>query len=67
TSTVDFAHNDAEAIKAYLTGTLGFREQNVFLVKDATLGEFTQMFGSEVNPQGSQLWRSVVPGRSNVF
>ena len=39
TSTVDFAHNDAEAIKAYLTGTLGFREQNVFLLKDATLGE----------------------------
>ncbi|MDZ4367191.1 MAG: caspase family protein, partial [Afipia sp.] len=31
TSTVDFAHNDAEAIKAYLVGTLGFREQNVFL------------------------------------
>ncbi|SEM20695.1 Caspase domain-containing protein [Bosea lupini] len=67
TSTVDFAHNDAEAIKAYLTGTLGFREQNVFLVKDATLGELTQMFGSEANPTGSQLWRSAVAGRSNVF
>jgi TPR repeat protein len=67
TSTVDFAHNDAEAIKAWLTGTLGFREQNVFLLKDATLGELTQMFGSETNPQGGRLWRSVVEGRSNVF
>jgi TPR repeat protein len=67
TSTVDFAHNDAEAIKAYLTGTLGFREQNVFLLKDATLGELTQMFGSEANPQGGKLWRSAVEGRSNVF
>jgi len=67
TSTVDFAHNDAEAIKAYLTGALGFLEQNVFLVKDATLGELTQLFGSESNPTGSQLWRSAVAGRSNVF
>ena len=67
TSTVDFAHNDADAIKAYLIGTLGFREQNVFLLKDATLGELTQMFGSEANPQGGRLWRSAVEGRSNVF
>ena len=66
-STVDFAHNDAEAIGTYLTGTLGFREQNVFLLKDATLGELTQMFGSEANPQGGKLWRSAVEGRSNVF
>lgn len=67
TSTVDFAHNDAEAIRTYLTGALGFREQNVFLLKDATLGELTQMFGSEANPQGGRLWRSAVEGRSNVF
>ncbi|WP_244495124.1 caspase family protein [Bosea sp. Root483D1] len=67
TSTVDFAHNDAEAIKAYLIGTLGFREQNVFLLKDATLGELNQAFGSEANPQGGRLWRSAVEGRSNVF
>jgi len=67
TSTVDFAHNDADAMKSYLIGTLGFREQNVFLLKDATLGELTQMFGSEANPQGGDLWRSVVAGRSNVF
>ncbi|HEV7327767.1 MAG TPA: caspase family protein [Bosea sp. (in: a-proteobacteria)] len=67
TSTVDFAHNDAEAIRDYLVRGLRFREQNVFLLKDATLGEFTQMFGSEANPQGGKLWRSAVEGRSNVF
>ncbi|WP_248309541.1 caspase family protein [Bosea sp. Tri-44] len=67
TSTVDFAHNDAEAIKAWLTGTLGFREQNVFLLKDATLSELNQVFGSEVNPQAGRLWRSVSESRSNVF
>ena len=67
TSTVDFAHNDAEAIRDYLVRGLRFREQNVFLLKDATLGELTQMFGSEANPQGGKLWRSAVEGRSNVF
>jgi hypothetical protein len=36
-------------------------------LKDATLGELTQMFGSEANPQGGKLWRSAVEGRSNVF
>jgi hypothetical protein len=67
TTPVDFAHNDAEAIRDYLVRGLRFREQNVFLVKDATLGELTQMFGSEANPQGGKLWRSAVEGRSNVF
>jgi peptidoglycan hydrolase-like protein with peptidoglycan-binding domain len=67
TSAVDFAHNDAEAIKAYLTGTLGFREHNVFLLKDATLSELNQVFGTEANPQSGRLWRSVSEGRSNVF
>jgi hypothetical protein len=67
TSTVDYAHNDAEAIRDYLVRGLRFREQNVFLLKDATLGELTQMFGSEANPQGGKLWRSAVEGRSNVF
>ncbi|WP_244543522.1 caspase family protein [Bosea sp. CRIB-10] len=67
TSTVDFAHNDAEAMRDYLVRGLRFREQNVFVLKDATLGELTQMFGSEANPQGGRLWRSAVEGRSNVF
>jgi hypothetical protein len=67
TSAVDFAHNDAEAMRSYLIGTLRFREQNVFLLKDATLGELTQMFGSEANPQGGQLWRRALEGRSNIF
>jgi len=66
-STVDFAHNDADAIKSYLTSAMGFRERNIFLLKDATQGELNQMFGSEANPQGGELWRSAIEGRSNVF
>ncbi|MGU3496148.1 caspase family protein [Xanthobacteraceae bacterium A53D] len=64
---VDYALNDAEAIKAYLVRTLGFREQNVFLLKDATLSELNQVFGTEANPQSGRLWRSVSEGKSNVF
>ncbi len=64
---VDYAHNDAEAIRAYLIERLGYREGNVFLLKDATLNEFNQVFGTERNPQSGRLWRSVREGRSNVF
>lgn len=64
---VDYAHNDAEAIRSYLVGRLGYREGNVFVLKDATLNEFNQAFGTERNPQAGRLWRSVREGRSNVF
>ena len=64
---VDFAHNDADAIRAYLIERLGYRESNVFVLKDATLNEFNQVFGTERNPQSGRLWRNVREGRSNVF
>lgn len=64
---VDFAANDADAMRDYLVGSLGFRTENVFLLKDATLNEFNQVFGTERNPQSGRLWRSVREGRSNVF
>ncbi|MEE7455563.1 peptidase C14 [Methylorubrum populi] len=64
---VDYAHNDADAIRAYLTERLGYRESNVFVLKDATLNEFNQVFGTERNPQSGRLWRNVREGRSNVF
>ncbi len=64
---VDYAHNDAAAMRAYLVERLGYREGNVFVLKDATLNEFNQVFGTERNPQSGRLWRSVREGRSNVF
>ncbi|WP_232629926.1 caspase family protein [Methylobacterium sp. Leaf118] len=64
---VDYAHNDADAIWAYLIERLGYRESNVFVLRDATLNEFNQAFGTERNPQSGRLWRSVREGRSNVF
>lgn len=64
---VDFAHNDADAMREFLSGSLGFRDNNIFVVKDATLNEFNQVFGSDRNPQSGRLWRAVKEGRSNVF
>lgn len=64
---VDYAHNDADAMRDYLVQRLGYREANVFVLKDATLNEFNQVFGTERNPQSGRLWRSVREGRSNVF
>jgi hypothetical protein len=36
---VDYARNDAMVVKEYLVKTLGFPEQNVYLLPDATAGE----------------------------
>jgi TPR repeat protein len=67
TVSVDFAHHDADAMREFLVGRLGFREANVVVLKDATLNEFNQVFGTERNPQSGRLWRAVKEGRSNVF
>jgi tetratricopeptide (TPR) repeat protein len=66
TVSVDFAHNDADAIKEYLVRFAGFLEANVKMTKDGTLSELTQIFGSERNPRG-WLWQHVREHRSNVF
>ena len=52
---VDYAHNDAQAMQAYLVETMGFRPENVFVLLDGTLSEMTQMFGSEARPESGRL------------
>ena len=64
---VDYAVNDANAMRDYLVETMGFRPENVFFLENGTLSEMTQMFGSEARPQSGRLWRSVTEGASNVF
>ncbi|MCB1512651.1 MAG: caspase family protein [Hyphomicrobiaceae bacterium] len=63
---VEFAHNDAAAIRAFVIQRLGYRESNIIFLKDATLGRLRQVFGDETNPKG-KLWNWARPGRSNVF
>lgn len=63
---VDYAHNDADAIYRYVTGTLGFREGNVILLKDATQADLVSTFGTVDNPKG-KLYDWVKPNQSDVF
>lgn len=63
---VDYAHNDADAIYQYVTGTLGFREGNVILLKDATQADLVSTFGTADNPKG-KLYDWVKPNQSDVF
>lgn len=63
---VDFAHNDADAVYQYVTQTLGFREGNVILLKDATQADMVSTFGTAGNPKG-KLYDWVKPNQSDVF
>ena len=62
---VTFAHNDADAIRRYVTDILGFRERNVIDLRDATQAEIEGAFGNERSHKGD-LWRLVREGRSDV-
>jgi len=62
---VAYAHRDADAMKAYLTQVLGYREGNIIDLRDATQAELMSAFGNERSPEG-KLWRFVRKGRSHV-
>jgi len=66
TPQVDFAHNDADAMKRYVLEVLGFREGNVIDLRDATKAELEATFGNNVSHQG-RLFDWVRPGKSDVF
>lgn len=63
---VDFAINDADAMYRYVTETLGYREGNVILLKDATQADLISTFGSRGNYKG-KLYDWLRPDESDVF
>jgi len=63
---VDFAINDARAIKMYLVDVLGYREGNVIFLTDATKGDFESLFGNKDNFKG-RLYNMVKAGKSEIF
>ena len=52
TPAVDFAHNDAEAMKRFVIERLGYRPGNIIDLRDASKGEIETVFGSEKNHKG---------------
>lgn len=63
---VDFALNDARAMKKYLTKVLGYREDNVIYLEDATTSQFIEVFGSDRSAKG-KLYKYVKNGVSRVI
>lgn len=61
-----FAHNDADAMYSYVTESLGFREGNVILLKDASQADLVGTFGAPGNPKG-KLFDWLRAGQSDVF
>jgi hypothetical protein len=66
TGTVNYAINDAEAIRKYLIRTLGYKDGNIFFLKNALKSDFEIHFGVKGNHQG-KLFNAVKEGKSDVF
>ena len=65
-SDVKYALKDAISIENYLINVMGYKENNIYLVKNATQSDFTRIFGKEKNFKG-ELYNSVKEGKSDVF
>jgi len=63
---VKFALQDATIIKRYLVDTLGFDENNVYLLKDASNLELTKYFGNDKDHKGL-LYNRTRRDRADVF
>jgi hypothetical protein len=63
---VDFAYNDAEAMKRFLVNRLGVSEINIIDLRDAELAEMEAVLGNDRTYKG-KLWQWVRPLDSDVF
>ncbi|MBT6831075.1 MAG: hypothetical protein HOA58_16280, partial [Rhodospirillaceae bacterium] len=52
---VDYAHNDADAIKEFIIGALGYDPSNILDLRDATKAKVEATFGNSRTHQG-KLW-----------
>jgi hypothetical protein len=62
---VDFASNDADAMRRFVIEQLGYREGNVVDVRDATNAQLNSIFGNRETHEG-KLWQWVRAGKSDV-
>ncbi|MCP4755859.1 MAG: caspase family protein [Proteobacteria bacterium] len=66
TKNVDFAINDASTIRRYLKDVFGFKEGNIFFIKNAAKSDFELYFGTAGSHKG-KLFNAVRAGVSDVF
>jgi hypothetical protein len=63
---VDFAHNDAAAMKRFVVEILGISERNIIDMRDVIRADLEAVFGNARTYKG-KLWRWVRPRESDVF
>jgi hypothetical protein len=64
--TVDFAHNDADAMKLFIINKLGYREGNIFDLRDAGVNAISALLGNEKSHKGT-LFNALRKGQSDVI
>ena len=62
---VEFAHNDAQAMRRYVIDVLGYRDGNIIDLRDATKARIEAVFGTRESHRG-KLFNWVRPGKSDV-
>ncbi len=65
TPDAEYAHNDAAAMKKFVTDRLGYRPGNIIDLRDATKGQMEAVFGTEKAYKG-KLFNWMRPGKSDV-
>ncbi|CCQ75272.1 caspase family protein [Magnetospira sp. QH-2] len=63
---VDFAHRDAQAMHRFVRDVLGFREENILLLTDASQAQMESTFGRQGNPRG-KAYQYIRPDKSDLF
>lgn len=63
---VKYADRDAAVMKKYLMNSLGFEEDNIILIKDATHLDFVKHFGDSGDHKGI-LYKRTHENRSDIF
>ncbi len=66
TPAVEYAHNDADAMKEFILNRLGYRAGNIIDLRDATRNQIENVFGNDKTPEG-KLHDWIRPGRSDVI
>lgn len=63
---VDFAHNDAEAMKRFIIEKMGYREGNIYDLRDAGINSISAILGNEKSHEG-ELFNNMREGQSDVI
>ncbi len=62
-----YGTSDADAVTALLIEQLGYRKENIIDLRDASLGDFERVFGSDANPGGEIAGRIDKKDPGDVF